>query len=257
MAVLLAGASACAPKRVVLPGGPGTPFPDATAAYEEAVAECRGARTIRATLSLSGRAGSTRLRGDVDAGFEAPERVRLEGRHPLGRPVFILAAGGPLATLLLPRENRVLRAVAAREVVEALVGLPLGGAELRAIVSGCGFGAAEVTAGRAYPDGWLALDSGDSTTWLRQVDRRWRVVAATRAPLAVHYAAFAQGRAATLRLQSSGPPPSDVTVRLSDVNINVPLEPAVFQVDVPLGADPLTLEELRQAGPLGVPAAGS
>jgi hypothetical protein len=139
----------------------------------------------------------------------------------------------------------------------ALVGRPPGGAALGAIVRGGGLGAAVVPAGRAYPPGWLALARGDSTTWRRLVDRRWRVVAATRAPLAVHYAAFAQGRAATLRLQSSGPPPSDVTVRLSDVNINVPLEPAVFQVDVPPGADPLTLEELRQAGPLGVPAAGS
>lgn len=257
IAALLAGASACAPKRVVLPVGAGTPFPDAAAAYTEAVAECRGARTIRATLSLSGRAGATRLRGDVDAGFEAPERVRLEGRHPLGRPVFILAADGPEATLLLPRDNRVLRSVAARDVVEALVGLPLGGAELRAIVSGCGFGAASPAAGREYPDGWVALDSGEATTWLRQIDRRWRVAAASRGALTVHYSAFAQGRAAAIRLETAGAPPADVTVRLSDVNINVPLEPAVFEVDIPAGADPLTLEELRQAGPLGVPAEGS
>jgi hypothetical protein len=35
------------------------------------------------------------------------------------------------------------------------------------------------------------------------------------------------------------------------VNINVPLEPEVFAVDVPAGAEPLTIEELRRAGPLG------
>jgi hypothetical protein len=38
---------------------------------------------------------------------------------------------------------------------------------------------------------------------------------------------------------------------LSDVNINVPMEAAVFAVDVPAAAQPLTLEELRRAGPLG------
>jgi outer membrane lipoprotein-sorting protein len=54
-----------------------------------------------------------------------------------------------------------------------------------------------------------------------------------------------------LRLQASGTPAADVTVRLSDVNINVPLEPEVFAVDVPAGAEPLTIEELRRAGPLG------
>jgi hypothetical protein len=40
---------------------------------------------------------------------------------------------------------------------------------------------------------------------------------------------------------------------LSDVNINVPLDPAVFDVDA-RGAVPLTLDELRRAGPLGTAA---
>jgi hypothetical protein len=38
---------------------------------------------------------------------------------------------------------------------------------------------------------------------------------------------------------------------LSDVEINVPLGPEVFKEDVPASADPLTIEELRRAGPLG------
>ena len=54
-----------------------------------------------------------------------------------------------------------------------------------------------------------------------------------------------------LRLLASGTPAADVTVRLSDVNINLPLDPEVFAVDVPAGAEPLTIEELRRAGPLG------
>jgi len=247
----LAGFSACGGKRVELPSGDGTPFPDAAAAYQAAVQECRGARTVTATLSLSGRAGSTRLRGDVDAGFEAPDKVRLEGRHPLGRPVFILGAGGPVATLLLPRDNRVLRSAATADIVEALVGLPLGGTALRSLVSGCGFGAADVSTGRAYSGGWVAVDSGDATTYLRQVDGRWRVLAATRSPLTVHYSAFGLGRASTLRLQATGPSVADVTARLSDVNINVALDPTAFEVELPPGADPITLEELRRAGPLG------
>jgi len=69
----------------------------------------------------------------------------------------------------------------------------------------------------------------------------------------VHYSAFVLGRPTVLRLQASDASKADLTVRLSDVNINVPLEPQVFEVNAG-GADPLTLEELRRAGPLGGPS---
>jgi hypothetical protein len=42
-----------------------------------------------------------------------------------------------------------------------------------------------------------------------------------------------------------------LTVKLSETELNVPLGPEVFQLDVPREADPLTLDELRRAGPLG------
>ena len=54
-----------------------------------------------------------------------------------------------------------------------------------------------------------------------------------------------------MRVVASASPKADLIVRLSDVNINVTLDKAVFAVDVPAGAEPLTLDELRRAGPLG------
>jgi hypothetical protein len=54
-----------------------------------------------------------------------------------------------------------------------------------------------------------------------------------------------------VRLQAWGPSPADVTARLSDVEINTPLSAAVFDVKVPPDAEPLTIGELRRAGPLG------
>ena len=248
---LAASLPACAPKRIDLPTGTGTPYAEAPGAYAEAVKECRGVRTMQATLGLSGRAGTTALRGNVDAGFEAPDRIRLEGRHPLGRPVFILVAGGGRSTLYMPRDDRVLRDVPAESIVEALVGVSLAPGELRSLVSGCGFGVAEPSQGREYPGGDVAVDTAGSTTYLRREQNVWRVVATTRAPLTVLYADFVNGRAATLRVASLGTPRADLTVRLSDVNINVSMEDEVFAVDVPAGAQPLTLEELRRAGPLG------
>jgi outer membrane lipoprotein-sorting protein len=248
----LAGAlSACAGRRVALPTGPGTPFPDAGQAYDEAVKECRSVRTIRATLGLSGRAGSTSLRGNVDAGFEAPDKIRLEGRHPIGRPVFILASSGPHTTLYMPRENRVMQDASATDIVEALVGLRLAPHELRTLVSGCGFEVGQPSDGRQYADGLSAVTVDGSTAYLRREQGRWRLVGSTRPPLTVLYSDFVNGRPSTLRLRASGTPRTDITVRLSDVNINVPLEPEVFAVEVPDGAQPLTIEELRRAGPLG------
>ena len=247
----MASLPGCARARLELPTGAGTPFQDGAGAYAAAVEECRGARTVRATLGLSGRAGSTRLRGNVDAGFEAPDKIRLEGRHPLGRPVFILVAAGPKATLYFPRDNRVMRDVPPEAIVEALVGLPLGPGELRSLVSGCGFGVAAPGAGRQYADKVVAVDTAAAITYLRQQEGKWRVIGATRPPLAVHYGDFATGRASTVRLQSAGRAEADLTVRLSDVNINVPLDAAVFAVDVPPSAAPMPIDELRRAGPLG------
>jgi outer membrane lipoprotein-sorting protein len=256
MVALACGASAgvlsgCGVKRVALPTGPGTPFSDAGPAYEAAVKECRSVRTIRVTLGLSGRAGSTTLRGNVDAGFEAPEKIRLEGRHPLGRPVFILASPGSQTTLYMPRENRVMQNASATDIVEALVGLKLAPHDLRTLVSGCGFEVGLPSDGRQYADGLVAVTVGGATTYLRQAQGRWQVAGSMRPPLSVLYSDVVSGRPSTLRLQASGSPAADVTVRLSDLNINVPLEPEVFAVDVPAGAQPLTIDELRRAGPLG------
>jgi outer membrane lipoprotein-sorting protein len=248
---LAAALSGCSAKRVELPTGAGTPYPDAARVYGEAVQDCRGVNTLQATLGLSGRAGSTSLRGTVDAGFAAPDRLRLEGRHPLGRPVFILVATGASSTLLMPRDDRVLRGIAPESIVEALVGLPLTPAELRSLVSGCGFAAGDPGEGREYPGGYVAVDVAGATMYLRRAQNVWHVAAARRPPLSVVYSDVTSGRAATMRVVSTGTPPADLTVRLSDVNINVTMGDEVFSVDVPPEAQPLTLEQLRRAGPLG------
>ncbi len=44
---------------------------------------------------------------------------------------------------------------------------------------------------------------------------------------------------------------TDLTIRLSQVEVNEPIDPAAFSVDVPSTATPITLEDLRKAGPLG------
>jgi outer membrane lipoprotein-sorting protein len=54
-----------------------------------------------------------------------------------------------------------------------------------------------------------------------------------------------------LRSTSDGRATADLTLRLSDVDINTTLDPKTFDVDLPARAVPITLDELRRAGPLG------
>jgi outer membrane lipoprotein-sorting protein len=251
--------TACAVKSFTPPTGSGTPFPEFAAAFDEATRECRGVKTMSVTLSLSGRAGSTRLRGNVDAGFSAPGAVRLEGRAPFGRPVFILVTQDPAnATLLLPRDNRVLRDTPAAAIVEALAGVSLDPDELRSVIAGCGFGAAAPSGGRVYGADMAVLDLPGSTQYLRRENGRWRLIAAARGPLTIEYRDVASSRPGTVRMTTASTvtesTSADLTMKLSDVNINVPFEADVFKIDITPGADPLTLDELRRAGPLGAAA---
>ena len=212
---------------------------------------------MTATLGLSGRAGEQRLGGRVDAGFTDDGQARLEGRAPFGRPVFVLVAPSPLhATLTLPRENRVLSDAMPEAILEALTGVGLGTRELLRVLSGCGIGSTDPALGRAYDDDLVAIEAPDGTHYLRRVDGRWRLIASVRGSLTVENRDFASERPSTIRLRTvaaNGPngARADLTLRLSDVEINVPIDPKAFKADVPPNAEPLTLEELRRAGPLG------
>lgn len=257
--VALCVASACAARRVTLPGGPSTPFADFSSAYEQATSQCRAVTSITASLALSGRTNGHRLAGRIDTGLAAPSRIRLELFPPMafGRAAFVLAASGEQATLLLPREKRVLRGPRPQEIVEALAGVPLDGAQLRTVLAGCGLTAATPGEGRLYKNGWVAADADDSTIFLRQVEGRWRVAAALRGPVTVQYdsyeAASGLPKSVTLRTSSVASPEgrtpeTNLTVKLSDVQINVTLGDEVFEVQVPPDALPLTLEELKRMG---------
>jgi len=248
-ALAVAAGSACSkPSRPALPTGSGTPFAGFDSAYQQATQECSAVRTITAELALSGKAGSTKLRGRINAGFAAPADMVLEGLAPFGKPAFLLAARGEEATLVLPRDERVLKGEKPAAIVEALAGVALAPSELRSAVAGCGLGSASPTGGRRYGEDSAAADSASGTVYLRRVDGRWRVAGVVRDGLTVQYADFKAGRAATVFVRTAV---SDLSLRLSQVEINTPLDPRAFELDVPKNAAPLTIEELRRAGPLG------
>jgi hypothetical protein len=261
LGLLFVAASACARGRPALPSGAGTPFPGFEAAYADAVNECRSARTVVAELGLSGRAGGTKLRGRINAGFAVPSAIRLEG-IAFGRPIFILASRDGHATLLLVREDRIVRDAPPEAIVEALAGVSLTPAELRAAVAGCGLGAGTAANGRMFGDDWAAVDAAGGVTYLRRVKGRWRVGGASRGPLRIVYAGFSAGLPGSIHVRSgSGATPqdplvADITLRVSQLEINTAIDRKAFEIQVPRDAAPLSIDELRKSGPLGERGSG-
>ncbi len=241
--------TACGPRRISLPAGPGSPASDYAAVLSTARTACNGVRTLQAELALSGRAAGQRIRGRVHAGL-IPGALRLEGVAPFGSPVFILVADGSRGTLLLLRDRRVLKDAPPEEILNALVGIRLGPDDLRAMLSGCVRAALEPASGRAYGADWMAVDlASGGTAYLQRQRGAWRMVAGRYGGLEIDYPAF------------QGDRPSQVVLRGTDLNLNVALNQVavngdlprneLVSVNIPPGLSPLTLEELRRTGPLG------
>jgi len=243
--------TACGPRRVALPTDSGTPFPEFAAVHKQISSACSGVRTLRAVLNLRGRAGAERLSGNVHAGFERPASMRLEGVPPFGQPVFILAAQSGNAVLLLPRDSRVLRGQPAEAILDALIGVNLAPADLLAILSGCVVANPTPTGGRLHANGWASIDLQDGARLYLRRTSQWEVRAAQRNGWQLEYT-IAQSRfPASVRLTSdSQKVPVDLTAGISDLEANVDLDAAAFRVDVPGEAKALTLDELRESGPL-------
>jgi len=242
----------CASRRLVLPSDLGSPLPNFSELHAEVTAACRDVRTFTAALGLRGQAGGRRLSGRLIAGFERPGSMRLEATAPFGAPGFILAAQDDRVVLLLPRDDRVVRSRSPGEVLGALTGVSLGPADLQAILTGCVVPSARAIGGRMHANGWASIElEGGSTIYLRRADQ-WHLRAARRNGWLVDYDAF-QGRfPQTIRLRSEGGAVDvDMTATLSQIEANVELDSATFTVVIPESARPLTIEELRQAGPLG------
>ena len=224
---------------------------DVAAVHAAVSASCRGIRTLTGELALSGRAGSQRLRGRVIAGFDRSGSMRLEGVAPFGSPAFVLAARPGSAVLWLPRDERVVRHTDARDVLGALSGIPLAPADLLAVLTGCVVPDPAPAAGRLHERGWASIDLNGATVYLQQANGAWQVRAARLAPWEIEYGQWLGGVPRTVRLQAlEGQTPVDVTVGVSQLETNVDIPASAFTLDVPASVMELTLDELRQAGPL-------
>jgi hypothetical protein len=244
--------STCASRLTSLPADPGTPLPDFAEIHRQASSACARVRTLTAELSLSGRAGGRALRGRAIVGIERPASIRLEGVAPFGPPAFILAGRGASATLLLPRDNRVLRDAPADDILGALTGVALSPADLLAVLTGCVTAMPVASAGRLHQNGWASIDvSGDATVFLERGVLGWRPRAARRPGWQIEYPSWQGSFPQTVRLRATDPSINvDLTAAVSQLDANIAVDPAAFTVTVPDDVLSMTLDELRESGPL-------
>lgn len=243
---------ACGARRIPLPTDPGSPLPNYSDIHAEVTKACRGARTLTTELGLRGRAGTRRLSGRLIAGFERPTSMRLEAVAPFGPAGFILVTRGEQAVLLLPRDERVVRGESAQAILGALTGVTLGPADLQAILTGCILPESKPVGGRMHANGWASIDlEGGATIYLRRMGA-WQITAGRRNGWEVEYPMWQGAFPQVIRLQSATQPANvDMTATLAQIEVNTDLNPATFDVDIPPGTAPLSLDELRDAGPLG------
>ena len=248
--------SGCAPPRIVLPQEAGTPLPAYAELFDAAVDPCRRVRTLELVLAIDGETGDTRLRGRVRGALARPASLRLEGIAPFGAPGFVLVAGEEPAVLLLPRQRRVVTDATGKDLLELLAGLPLGPADLRAVLTGCLLPDPTPVGARRYRNGWVGVQlEGDATLFVNQVDGAPVIVAGRRSGLVVAYDDHARAlpRRIHLRTTAPGAAVTDVTATLSQVSINVEIDERAFARRVPADFTPTSIETLRpDSGPLAV-----
>lgn len=264
-------AAACSPPLMRLPGGAATPAApaEAAAALAQITAACASIRTLTGELAVTGSAAGRRLRGRLLAGVAVPASVRLEAVAPFGQPLFFFVATGGEATLLLPRDERVLEHGRPDAVLEAVAGVPLGAEDLTTTLTGCApapTSASPEAGARQFGETWLVFGGPGSAAgdelYLRRDSRTspWQLVAVSRAA-----ASNRRWRAEYTDRQSEVPRSIRVTsideggntgrafdlrLALSQVEINTTLGDEVFEVQIPPTALPITIDELRAAGPL-------
>lgn len=245
-AAIAFAAAACGRPIFVPPSGPGASA-DASAAWSEATASCRSAKSISATLRVSGRVGSQRIWPlSVDAAVTATDVYM--GATASGRSIFILAGTSTAATLWLRGDQRVVRAPAGN-ILEAILGIEVAPDRLLAVLTGCATRELQPGTAATYQR-LLAVDTGDGRVYLERQNTGWRTRGAELEGFTVEFR-WQQIRwpeKIWIWTTPGKDPAARVDVTVEDAELNPALPPGVFNAPAgAVGAEPMTLEELRSA----------
>ncbi len=86
--------------------------------------------------------------------------------------------------------------------------------------------------------------------YLRRQGLSWVLRAARRGDWRIDYPAWQGAFPRVVRLQSAAVPAVDLEATITQLEANIDLDAGAFDVVAPAGATPITLDQLRGAGPL-------
>ena len=142
----------------------------------------------------------------------------------------------------------------AQDILDALIGVRLAPDVLRRVLSGCLLSSSEPVDGRVYGTKWLVVEMRDGNENYLQFDNDLaKLVAVRSGNLLTKYSDFLGAmprRVQMTRFGVSGAIEVEVTVLLAQIRVNAPLSKEIFSVDIPTTFIPITLENLRSAGPM-------
>jgi hypothetical protein len=235
---LLALTAACGARFYEPPSGPASPATDGPQVLAEATQRCRDVRSFQAAMRLSGR-GLPNL--NVRTGIATDGRLILEA-GATAAPDILMAGSVNEATLLLSDGNRVVRAPAAA-IVEALVGVSLSPQQLLALLTGCVARDLTATDAVAYT-GIRRITTPDATVYVEQREGAWRIVAGNVGDIRIDYRPVAAPFPARVAVRADT---RDVrfTLEIQEALADRPIADTSFQLTVPPGAVPMTVDELR------------
>lgn len=244
---------ACGPRFYVPPSGPGEPFAEAASVWRDMTTRCRDARVFVAEVRVDGWVGASRQRfsAALHTALTRAGELYLEVPGP-GRSFVQMAGRADQAVLLLPRDERVLRAPT-REIVEALTGVRWGAVDLLNVLTGCVDEPEGEVRGVSYGDRAAVELGRDTRAWLRHRDGVWHLDAATRDGLLVEYRPGPGAFPSNVRVSSfaAAATPLAMTYLVSQVQANIELDAGTFTLTVPQAFVPMSLDDLRAARPLG------
>lgn len=251
--VLAAWFSACAPPLFVPPAGPGEPAPDAAAAWTDATKACRGVTAYQGTLRVSGRISGDRIPTTITVLTGAtPTGLRLEA-EAAGRKIFTMAGTADAATLYLEDGHRFAKGTP-EELTGALIGVRLGPARWLALITGCVATPPDFVSGVRYGKD-LAVTTASARLFVSMLDGGWHVHHALFDQLVVTYDHFTSAVSAfpadwRIASETGRDPSVTLSIGAADVTVGKAFDAKVFTFSPPPGATPMTIDELRESGPL-------
>lgn len=240
-------AAGCATVSFELPAGTPTPRADAPAIWDEASRACRDLGALGGELRASGRADGQKIPGlRLGTAFTASGQIAVEARVS-ATAVFSLRGTAGSATLVLPQDRRVVTG-ATEELLDALVGLPIGPERLMRVLAGC-VSAAPAESGEAI-GGVIRVRTADAVIYVIEQNGRWRVRAGAFGGLEVAYQ-LADGplpRQVRLSSRPGRMPAIDLILEPTAMS-SEPRPDSVFAAIAPAGYDRVTPAWLRENSP--------